>query len=55
MNRREFLKKGLEGIIVASIPFISRCSKNPIKSEPETMVEKYFPLHVGNSWTYTNC
>ena len=34
MNRRDFLKKSLEGIIVVSIPFIS-CSKNPVKSEPE--------------------
>ena len=53
MNRREFLKKSLEGIVIGSIPFIS-CGKNPVKSEQETMVEKYFPLHVGNSWTYTN-
>jgi len=31
MNRREFLKKGLEGIIISSIPLISNCSKkNPI-------------------------
>ena len=33
MNRREFLKKSLEGIIVGSIPFISECSKNPVDSE----------------------
>ena len=32
MNRREFLKKGLEGIIIGSIPLIS-CSKNPVNSE----------------------
>jgi len=31
MNRREFLKKGLEGIIIGSIPLIS-CSKNPVGS-----------------------
>jgi len=32
MNRRQFLKKGLEGIIIGSILFIS-CSKYPTKSE----------------------
>ena len=32
MNRREFLKRGLEGIVVGSIPFISNCSKNPVNS-----------------------
>ena len=32
MNRREFLKKGLEGIVVGSIPLISKCSKNPVES-----------------------
>ena len=35
MNRRDFLKKGLEGIIISSIPFISNCGKNPVKSESE--------------------
>ena len=33
MNRREFIKKSLGGILV-SIPLIS-CSKNPVSSEPE--------------------
>ena len=33
MNRRQFLKKSLEGIIVGSIPLIYSCSENPIKSE----------------------
>ena len=32
MNRREFLKKGLEGIIVG-IPLILDCGKNPVSSE----------------------
>ncbi len=32
MNRREFLKKGLERIILSSIPFIFNCGKNPIAS-----------------------
>ena len=32
MNRREFLKKSLGGIVVAGIPFIG-CSKNPVNSE----------------------
>lgn len=41
MNRREFLEKGLKGII-ASIPLISSCTehKNPIKSEPEIYIFK---------------
>lgn len=30
MNRREFLKKTLEGIILGSIPLISSCGKNPV-------------------------
>ena len=34
MNRREFLKKSLEGIII-SIPFISGCGKNPVDSKYE--------------------
>ena len=33
MNRREFLKKSLEGIII-SIPFIS-CTKNPVEPDLE--------------------
>ena len=33
MNRREFLKKGLEGIIISSVPLIYSCSKNPVESE----------------------
>jgi len=34
MNRREFLKKGLEGIVI-SILFISCCGKNPVDSKYE--------------------
>ena len=30
MNRREFLKKSLERIIISSIPLICDCGKNPI-------------------------
>ncbi len=33
MNRREFLKKSLGGIIIGSIPLISGCSKNPVTYE----------------------
>ena len=33
MNRREFLKKSLEGIVIASIPLISGCGKNPVSSD----------------------
>jgi hypothetical protein len=32
MNRREFLRKSLEGIVIG-IPLISSCGKNPVKSE----------------------
>ena len=39
MNRREFLKKGLEGIVIASsIPLISGCKKNPAESEPDSIL-----------------
>ncbi len=34
MNRREFLKKSLEGIVI-SIPLISGCGKNSSKYELE--------------------
>lgn len=30
MNKKEFLKKTLECIILCSIPLISSCSKNPV-------------------------
>jgi len=43
MNRREFLKKTLEGIFIGSIPLIY-CSKNPVESEPVN----------SNSYTYKN-
>ena len=36
MNRREFLKKGLEGIIVG-IPLIYNCGKNPVEPESEKL------------------
>ena len=49
MNRRQFLKKTLEGIVIGSIPLISKCSKNPVESPQEL---GYFPLQVGNSWTH---
>ena len=32
MNRREFLKKGLVGVVLGSIPLISNCGKNPVNS-----------------------
>lgn len=32
MNRREFLKRSLVGIVIGSIPLISSCEKNPVKS-----------------------
>ena len=35
MNRREFLKKSLEGIVLGSIPLISSCGKNPVDSEQD--------------------
>ena len=33
MNRREFLKKSLEGIVICSIPLIYNCGKNPVNYE----------------------
>jgi hypothetical protein len=34
MNRREFLKKSLEGIVIGGIPLIyNNCDKNPVKSD----------------------
>jgi len=42
MNRREFIKKSLEGIVIfcciCSIPLISGCKKNPVESEPESIL-----------------
>ena len=42
MNRRKFIKKTLEGIVIAgsigSIPLISGCKKNPVESEPESIL-----------------
>jgi len=32
MNRREFLKKGLEGVVIGSILLISGCGKNHLES-----------------------
>lgn len=34
MDRRKFLKKGLEGV-ATGIPFISGCGKNPLESNME--------------------
>ena len=33
MNRREFLKKGLGGIVAGSVPLIYGCGKNSVSSE----------------------
>jgi hypothetical protein len=37
MNRREFLKKSLEGIIMG-VPLLCNCEKNPINSEPKSNI-----------------
>ena len=43
MNRREFIKKSLEGIVIfcciCSIPLISGCKKNPVESEPDSILD----------------
>ena len=39
MNRRDFLKKGLEGIVIGSIPLIYSCSKNPVDSKHFTLAK----------------
>lgn len=36
MNRREFLKKSLEGIVLGSILLISNCGKNPVEPDLKT-------------------
>ena len=41
MNRREFLKKSLEGIVLGSIPLINSC-KNPVGSKKGSGVNIYF-------------
>lgn len=38
MNRRQFLKKSLEGIIIGSILLISGYTKNLAKSETEELI-----------------
>ena len=38
MDRREFLKRSLGGIVVGSVLLISGCGKNPLKSESERVV-----------------
>ncbi len=37
MNRREFLKKGLEGVVIGSILLIYNCSKNPVNYNDNTI------------------
>ena len=46
MKRRRFLKQSLEGILLASTSSILSANEIVIKAET------YFPLDVGNSWTY---
>ena len=41
MNRREFLRKGLAGVVIA-IPLNSGCGKNPVGSERGSGVNIYF-------------
>ena len=51
MNRREFLKKGLEGIILG-VPLLYNCEKNPVKSElQDIFVEKNL---VADGFGYSN-
>ena len=42
MNIRKFIKKSLEGIVIAvcicCIPLISGCKKNPVESEPDSIL-----------------
>ena len=54
MNRREFLKKSLEGIIVG-IPLISGCGKNPLKSDiyPKTIYGENLELSILKAEWYT--
>ena len=55
MNRRQFLKKSLESIVITSIPLISSCGKNPVSYELEDifidkrMVADAFGNHDGTA------
>jgi len=49
MNRRNFLKKSLEGIIIGSIPLIS-CSKNPVESELDDIYKYPVPDYDSEEW-----
>ena len=48
MNRREFLKKSLEGIVLGSITLIYNCSKNPVKSNISQGVKGRIEFYEGN-------
>ena len=50
MNRREFLKKSLEGIIVSSIPLISSCEKNPVSPDLESRKKIVFSSNRGGKY-----
>jgi hypothetical protein len=57
MNRREFLKKSLEGIVLGSITLILNCEKNPIKYEISTneLIQSYLDYSdIGVMWAYTS-
>ena len=49
MNRREFLKKSLEGIIVG-IPLIYNCGKNPVESELDDIYKYPVPDYDSEEW-----
>jgi hypothetical protein len=42
MNRREFLKKSLEGIVIGNIPLIYNCVKNPVEPDFNFSQSNYF-------------
>lgn len=49
MNRRKFLKRGLGGIAVGSVPLICGCGKNPVSSElDDRFIDKYLISELGN-------
>ena len=52
MNRREFLKKSLEGIVVG-IPLIYDCSKNPVDSKIEELDIIDFTMGLNRTYLLT--
>lgn len=56
MNRRQFLKKSLEGIVIG-VPLLCNCGKNPFKSDklricPDAWYDNQMPGEVTKNREY---